>query len=191
MTDMLPPPPPHDWHAAIIASVVKAYSRFRRPVYVEIGVDQGHTMRHVSPYAVESHAVDVTFEQVHGPLGTNVSRWEMPSDEFFRKAQAMREVGATKMFDVVFIDGDHDGDQVTKDLWNALEVTHDDGTVILHDTHPMEPQYLHWTSTAYEARMKAEADPSLATWTIPLFPGLTLVSKLSAPFVEGRLAHAA
>lgn len=180
---MLPPPPPHDWHAAIIANVVKAYGRFRRPVYVEIGVDRGETMRKVSEHAAESHAVDVTFEYVHGPLGSNVSRWEESSDEFFRRVGDGRLPIAP---DVVFVDGDHDGDQVTKDLWNALSITHEDGTVILHDTHPMEPQYLHWCSTAYEARLHAERDPSLTTWTIPLFPGLTMVSKLTPPFTGGR-----
>jgi hypothetical protein len=175
---MLPPPPPHDWHAAIIASVVKAYGRFRRPVYVEIGVDRGETMRHVSPHAAESHAVDVTFEHVHGPLGSNVNRWEESSDDFFRRVGDGRLPIAP---DVVFVDGDHDGDQVTKDLWNALSIIRASGTVILHDTHPAEVQYLHWCSTAFEARLKAEADPSLTTWTIPMFPGLTLVSMRTPP----------
>jgi hypothetical protein len=55
----------------------------------------------------------------------------MTSDEFFSSN--------TKMFDVVFIDGLHIYDQVSRDFFNSLKFLKDGGIIILHDMLPRVP----------------------------------------------------
>jgi hypothetical protein len=166
-------PPPHDWHAPIIAAIVAAYGRHRAPIYVEIGVDRGHTMRAVSPHAIESHGVDVTFEHVDGPLGPNVHRWQMTSDEFFR----ISEKWMSRRADVVFIDGDHSREAVTRDIAGALSCLREDGVVIVHDTFPGERRWAK-SHCGYGCRAVEALDGSLAVRcsTLPIFPGLSFIT---------------
>jgi hypothetical protein len=163
--------PPHDWHAPIVAAVVAAYARHRAPVYVEIGVDRGHTMRVVSPNTIEAHAVDVTFEHVHGPLGPNVHRWPMTSAEFFESTRSWLEA------DVVFVDGDHSAEAVNEDIANALTVLKRDGTIVVHDTFPTERR---WAAShcgdGYRVIEELRGDRELDVATLPVFPGLTFIT---------------
>lgn len=163
--------PPHDWHAPIVAALVAAYGRHRPAVYVEIGVDRGHTMRAVAPHAAENHAVDVTFEHVNGPLGPNVHRWPMPSAEFFKGAASWLEP------DVVFVDGDHSAEAVNDDIANALTVLKRDGTIAVHDTFPTERRWAEsHCGDGYRVIEELRADRELDVATLPVFPGLTLIT---------------
>lgn len=56
----------------------------------------------------------------------------MTSDEFFSQN--------TDTFDVIFIDGLHHYDQVSRDLENSLSVLNDGGIIILHDMLPCSEQ---------------------------------------------------
>lgn len=79
---------------------------------------------------------------------------KLTSDEFFNKI----EEDAT--YDIIFIDGLHDADQVKKDITNSLKHLSVDGVIILHDCNP--PLYGHtttgidgcWTGDAYKAVLK-------------------------------------
>lgn len=53
----------------------------------------------------------------------------LTSDEYF-------EQYATK-FDIIFIDGMHEYQQVNKDIKNALSVLNDTGVIIIHDCNPL------------------------------------------------------
>lgn len=53
----------------------------------------------------------------------------MTSDEFFEDVN-------DSQFDIIFIDGLHTGEQVAKDIANALDVLSPDGTIVLHDLNP-------------------------------------------------------
>lgn len=162
--------PPHDWHAPIIAAVVAAYGRHRPPVYVEIGVDRGHTMRAVAPHAQVAHAVDVTFASLSAPLPENVVRHEMPSEEFWRR----RESG---LADVVFIDGDHSKQAVLRDIANALLCLNADGTIIVHDTFPVEERWVRsHCGDGYRVIDALHGSPLVDCATLQLFPGLTFIN---------------
>lgn len=50
------------------------------------------------------------------------------SDDFFRDN--------IEMFDIIFLDGLHEADQVYKDIINALEFLNQEGTIIVHDCNP-------------------------------------------------------
>jgi predicted O-methyltransferase YrrM len=56
----------------------------------------------------------------------------MTSDDFF--------IQNNQKFDVVFIDGLHYYDQVSKDFNNSLKFLNDNGIIILHDMLPLTPE---------------------------------------------------
>jgi len=88
--------------------------------YLEIGCDRNQIFSQLS---VE-HMVGVDPAK-----GGNV---RMTSDDFFSQN--------TETFDVIFIDGLHYYDQVSKDLNNALGVLKPGGIIILHDMLPISEQ---------------------------------------------------
>jgi hypothetical protein len=52
----------------------------------------------------------------------------MTSDQFFALNNSM--------FDLIFIDGDHDEPQVSRDIENALSCLNHGGAIVLHDAYP-------------------------------------------------------
>lgn len=89
--------------------------------YLEIGCDQDEVFSQIQA----RHKVGV--DPVSG--GTH----RMTSDEFFAQNQ--------DRFDVIYIDGLHHYDQVTRDIENSLHCLASNGFIILHDLLPdHEPQ---------------------------------------------------
>lgn len=151
-----------DWHADLVAGLVNA----RGGTYVEIGVRSGTTYNRAAPHATEAHAVDIDRQpQVHA-VGTF---WQMPSDQFFTEWQGMA--------DVVFIDGDHSYEQAARDFDNALDRLKPDGVIVLHDTWPATPDDPGTTGTVWQLAQELEQDPGLETFTVPVWPGVTLVQR--------------
>lgn len=151
-----------DWHADIVAGLVNA----RQGVYVEVGVRTGTTFNRAAPHAREAHAVDIDrHPHVHN-IGTF---WEMPSDEFFTEWRGVA--------DVVFIDGDHTYEQAARDFANALDRLADDGVIVLHDTWPAHPNDPSTTGTVWQLAQELEQNPGLETFTVPVWPGVTIVQR--------------
>lgn len=78
----------------------------------------------------------------------------MTSDAFFEM-----NAGAQK-FDLVFIDGLHEAEQVKKDIKNALDILNPDGYIVMHDCNPsskemqMVPRIQsEWTGDTWKAFM--------------------------------------
>lgn len=166
--------PPHDWHAQIIAQILSAYQRFRPTLYVEVGVDRGLTVQTVAPYVDIGHAVDITFANLARPLPNWFVQHEMSSDLFFQQMDSQA--------DVIFIDANHSERFVAKDVANALAHITDDGTVIVHDTIPLDwSDNMHCGDGYKFIRKLRLAHPALQIWTMPLFPGLTLISHRYMP----------
>jgi len=70
----------------------------------------------------------------------------MKSDEFFKNH------AEDKMFDMVFIDGNHKGDQVMQDFFNSNNHLKPGGCIIMHDVGPPVPNYA--SGDAYIAWMR-------------------------------------
>jgi len=58
------------------------------------------------------------------------------SDKFFIENALRGRAGNSDRFDIVFIDGSHDCNQVTKDVNNVLNYLNEGGMIILHDCNP-------------------------------------------------------
>lgn len=83
--------------------------------------------------------------------------YQMTSDEFFAVNQ--------DKFDIVFIDGLHEHNQVYKDIQNSLKFLNPNGVIILHDCMPKNEkmqlwdnkshQFEEWTGDTWKAYYKA------------------------------------
>jgi hypothetical protein len=88
--------------------------------YLEIGCDKNKIFRNI----------DVEYKVGVDPTRGGTHR--MTSDEFF--------ASNAESFDVIFIDGLHYYDQVSKDFYNSLKFLNDGGIIILHDMMPMSEE---------------------------------------------------
>jgi hypothetical protein len=128
----------------------------------------------VAPLAASAEGVDVDPEVLQH-LTTEAPVHIMSSDDYFLRS-------AAKSFDVVFLDGDHSFEQVSKDFDNTLGVLSDDGSVVLHDTWPESEEHTHEGAcgTVYKLAAQLEGDARFNAFTYRRFPGVTVVQQAKA-----------
>lgn len=86
--------------------------------YLEIGVSAGENFREIRcQYKI---GVD--------PEPLSPATLHLTSDEFFEFNQ--------EKFDVIFVDGLHISEQVSRDIENSLSILNDNGFIVAHDLHP-------------------------------------------------------
>lgn len=124
--------------------------------YLEIGVCEGESMRHVRGLVCDLEKWGVDPAPRHGAREASDHFFTLGSDEFF----AARLSGQT--FDVVFVDGLHLADQAYRDIMNAAECAR---VVVAHDSNPSTEQMQtvpavqsEWTGDVWKAvaRIRAE-----------------------------------
>jgi len=98
------------------------------------------------------------------------------SDEFFQKNK--------ENFDIIFIDGLHEYEQVKKDINNSLKFLDINGLVVLHDCLPCN--YLQqaiprsqssWTGDVWKAIVEVRTKENLNTCTCEADMGLSIIKK--------------
>ena len=101
----------------------------RAQKYLEVGVDKGLTFADVK--IKERTAVDPQFKFDPTPfVNENTEFHEQTSDHFFS------EIEIETIFDLLFIDGLHQFEQVVRDFSNAIIHSHPRSVIILDDTKP-------------------------------------------------------
>ena len=107
-------------------------------------------------------ALDESFPYIMAPsrVGVDPDRrtsatFHMLSDEFFEKVAPH-----CAPFDIVFIDGSHEKDQVLRDVKNSMRFLNPFGSIVMHDCNPQTPSdssYMYlgtvWEAVA-ELRLK-------------------------------------
>lgn len=154
------------WFAQLIAGTCGSYSEC---VFVEIGVENGFTLRVVAPRCAEVHGCDVADCREAMPAGTRF--WHMPSDRFFSEYDGSRP-------HVVFIDGGHTAEQARRDFESAYDLAAPGGVVFIHDTWPRDEHDHDVSRCGMVFRLREELERSgreVFTWR--RFPGLTVVTK--------------
>jgi hypothetical protein len=97
--------------------------------YLEIGVHKGDTFTDVK--IAERTAVDPEFKFDINPLaGEHTHFYEKTSDQFFSAIEA------DTVFDIIFIDGLHQFEQVVRDFSNAIIHSRSSSVIVLDDTKP-------------------------------------------------------
>ncbi len=99
--------------------------------YLEIGVLDGNTFRDVEIAA--RVAVDPAFRFDIRPLANEHTRFAAQnSDQFFA------DMPPGQLFDIIFIDGLHQFEQVVRDFANAVTHSHAKSVILLDDTRPTD-----------------------------------------------------
>ena len=91
--------------------------------YLEIGVDNGENLMQI--VCPDKIGVDPTFAKL--PADARKYCVRMTSDDFFRS------ISTDRLFDCIFIDGDHSYEQVVKDIRNSKKHLSANGVIIMHD----------------------------------------------------------
>jgi hypothetical protein len=103
---------------------------FNSKTYLELGVRNGDTFSRIEAIVNKSVAVDLkkSFTPKKGIF------FEGTTDDFFTQNK--------DIFDLIFIDANHDFDFVRSDLENSIKILSKKGVIILHDTDPIEIKFL-------------------------------------------------
>ena len=86
----------------------------------------------------------------------------------------------SKQIDILFIDGDHEYQQVKRDYFNFREFVNPNGFIFLHDTYPSSEKYKseNYCRDAYKILEDLKKDDTVEFVTFPYSNGLTVVRKL-------------
>lgn len=130
----------------LINEYIKKYS-FKS--FLEIGHDKG----------IAFNNVDIEFKESVDPDPNTKPTYILTSDDFFSHYK-------TK-YDIIFIDGLHEHNQVDRDIKNALCHLNPGGVIIIHDCHPDSEacqihKFVHcggnWTGDCWKAFVKNRAE---------------------------------
>jgi len=124
--------------------------------YLEIGVGVFDTFKHIEC----THKVCVDPANIE-------ATYHMTSDQFF----AIN----TQKFDLIFIDGLHQSDQVDKDILNSLKFINDGGTIVVHDCNPFLeehqtyfPTTVAWTGDVWKSFVKFHHSWNLPSYVVDI-----------------------
>jgi hypothetical protein len=130
--------------------------------YLEIGCDKDQIFSNIL----------IDFKIGVDPVqGGNVRK---TSDDFFKNN--------LDKFDIIFIDGLHEYDQVNKDINNSLKAINDGGIILLHDCMPKS--YFHqavprsrmsWNGDVWKNIVEARANPEIDTYTCFADEGIGII----------------
>jgi hypothetical protein len=98
---------------------------FNYKTYLEVGLQYGVAWEKIEC----NHKVGV--EPIHAHLDSRIKK--LYSDDFF--------VQNSERFDIIFIDGDHNYEQVIKDIRNAKRFLNPRGSIVLHDCRPLDEDH--------------------------------------------------
>ena len=151
----------------IINSLIK---KNNYQTYLEIGVENGLCMQSVT--------CPLKFGVDPNPLKPEFVTHKMTSDEFFSKESFK--------FDIIFIDGLHLSEQVDKDIENSLLNLSEGGSIVLHDTNPVNEEWasrtirpINWNGDVYCSIIKLKYEyPSIDYFTVNTDFGVTVLHRV-------------
>lgn len=138
--------------------------------YLELGLEYGTTIQEIKNYVNLCVGVDMSVKEIIN--GENIEFYQLSTDEFFKNNN--------RNFDIIFIDADHNFNQVKKDFENSLKILNKYGIIILHDTDPIVKELLlpYHCSNAYQIVDYISQKTDLNIITLPIQEtGLTLVMR--------------
>lgn len=111
------------------------------------------------------------------------------SDNYFK------ELPDWVKFDIIFIDGLHESQQVDRDIQNALKCLNPGGTIVMHDCNPSSYEMTttgtasgEWTGDVYKSFIKARVRLAIQAYTVDTDYGVGIIRPiipdrmLSSPF---------
>ena len=95
--------------------------------YLELGVEYGTNIHEIKNIVNTCVGVDINVSEILDK--GNIEFYQMTTDDFFLQNK--------RKFDIIFIDANHEFNQVKKDFNNSLKILNKYGIIILHDTDPI------------------------------------------------------
>lgn len=153
-------------HGNIIKEIVKNTSCNN---YLELGIYDGLNISEIAPFVKRAVGVDFLDKREY----FNYEFIQSSTDDFF--------INNNEIYDIIFIDADHNVDSVKKDLENSLKILNKHGIIFLHDTHPKESYLLDpgYCNNCYQIiNYIKEYHPELELINLPISEaGLTIVNR--------------
>ena len=137
-------------------------NKFSYQSYLEIGCDENQLFSKIK--IKNKYGVDPV-------RGGNIKK---TSDDFFNNNQ--------KTFDLIFIDGLHEYDQVKKDILNSLKFLNKNGIILVHDCLPdccskqAVPRYrMTWNGDVWKAIVDLRTDSEIEIFTCEIDQGIAVI----------------
>jgi hypothetical protein len=101
------------------------------------------------------------------------SVYKLTSDDFFQKREVLVEKFTDRFmkFDIIFIDGLHESEQVLRDIKNSIKYLNEGGTIVLHDMLPPTEKHVttgdehgNWNGDCYKAILQFLYDEENDEW---------------------------
>jgi len=141
--------------------------------YLEIGVANGRNFR----------AIEVNHKIGVDPSPHSLSTHKTTSDAYFQTCDIQ--------FDLVFIDGLHNAEQVERDIQNSLKVLSKHGAIVLHDCNPPHKDAAKrnactvcWCGDVYKGWIRYRSRAMLETFTIDTDLGCGVILNKSGSLLE-------
>lgn len=117
----------------IINYLIQKYGLQR---YLEIGLAEGNNFYQVRCGSKEGTDPALRIHEDGAKL------WALPSDDFFKQVKSKDPA----KYDIIFIDGMHEAQQVIRDVENCLKFLNNNGFIVVHDCNPKtyESQLVPW-----------------------------------------------
>jgi len=142
--------------------------------YLEIGIGTGQLFKSIK--CAKKVSVDPCISD-GSESGNRKPTFKMTSDDFFNQNK--------DKFDVIFIDGLHEANQVEKDINNSLECLKNNGYIVCHDISPgneamqiVPRMQSHWNGDCWKAWVKIRStNPNLEMFTVNIDHGCGVIKK--------------
>ena len=143
--------------------------------YLEIGVEEGECFKMIN--CMYKDSVDPCVENEFETLNWYPVNYKMTSDMFFK------HVSTDKKYDIIFIDGLHEYEQVNKDIANSLDHLNADGVIIVHDCNPksydmqkVPREQVYWSGDVWKSIVNFANVPYLKVFVIDEDTGLGVIT---------------
>ena len=158
-------------------SLIEQIANMLQPrVYLEIGVYRCATFNRVAKHSGQAIAVDIDDEALKFAKGSNVSKVSGSVEAVMPLLEAHKG-----NLDLVFIDGDHRIEALRKDFESITPYMSLNGMILIHDTWPKTAEFAAdgYCSNSYlfPDELSRQTQRTWSAVTIPVHPGLTLVSR--------------
>lgn len=146
----------------IINKLIQKYSY---KTYLEIGVRHFGTFNSIKIPKEHKECIDPNYGNV---------TWKLTSDKAFKV------IPETKKWDIIFIDGLHEANQVLRDIENSLKHLNENGSIVCHDMLPSSADMLSLSKcgNGWEAFAKLRmSNKNLQMYTINTDYGCAIIKK--------------
>ena len=132
--------------------------------YLEIGVDKGKSF----------HEISCPVKDGVDPKGN--CNYPITSDEFWKSPP--------RTYDLIFIDGLHEAEQVKRDIRGALSILNSSGVIVMHDCSPRnekeqqvpkDPKQRIWTGDVWKAFVFFRVHPHLEMYVVDTNNGIGII----------------